>query len=92
MKRSLKYLGLGFVLLGSIAATTINNDKYFEITKNIEIFVNVYKQLNFNYVDEIDPGELMRIGIDAMVGSLDPYTNYISENQVERYRINNNGI
>jgi carboxyl-terminal processing protease len=88
MKRSLKFVGFALILIGSIAATTIDNDKYFEITKNIEIFVNVYKQLNFNYVDEIDPGELMRIGIDAMVGSLDPYTNYISENQVERYRIN----
>lgn len=88
MKRSLKFVGFALILIGSLAATTIDNDKYFEITKNIEIFVNVYKQLNFNYVDEIDPGELMRIGIDAMVGSLDPYTNYISENQVERYRIN----
>ena len=59
----------------------------FEISKNIEIFVNVFKELNKNYVDEIDPAELMRIGIDAMVSSLDPFTNYISESQVERYRI-----
>jgi carboxyl-terminal processing protease len=62
-------------------------DKYFEITKNIEIYTNVYKELNTHYVDELDPGKLMRTGIDAMANSLDPYTNYISESQVEDYRI-----
>ena len=62
-----------------MSATTINNDRLYEISKNIEIFVNVYKQLNKNYAADLDPSELMRIGIDAMVGSLDPYTNYISE-------------
>ena len=67
------------------------NDKLYEISKNIEIFVKVYKELNNNYVDDLDPGKLMRTGIDAMVGSLDPYTNYISESQVESYRINTEG-
>lgn len=78
------------ILLGA-SAGIMTNDKYFEIVKNIEIFSNVYKELNKNYVEDIDPGELMRIGIDAMVGSLDPFTNYISESQVESYRINNQG-
>lgn len=67
------------------------NDKLYEISKNIEIFVKVYKELNNNYVDDLDPGKLMRTGIDAMVESLDPYTNYISESQVESYRINTEG-
>ena len=48
------------------------NDRYFEISKNLQIFAEVYKELNANYVDELDPNELMRIGIDAMVNSLDP--------------------
>ena len=74
-----------------MSATTINNDRLYEISKNIEIFVNVYKQLNKNYAADLDPSELMRIGIDAMVGSLDPYTNYISESQVASYRINTEG-
>lgn len=69
----------------------VENDKYFEIIKNIEIFSNVYKELNKNYVEDIDPGELMRTGIDAMVESLDPFTNYISESQVQSYRINKQG-
>jgi len=78
-------LGLG------VSAKLVDNDKYFEIIKNIEIFSNVYKELNQNYVEDIDPGVLMRTGIDAMVASLDPFTNYISETQVERYRISTQG-
>ena len=74
-----------------MSAMVIQNDKLFEITKNIEIFANAFQKLNTNYVDEIDPSELMRIGIDAMVSSLDPYTNYISESQVESYRLANEG-
>ena len=75
------------LVVGVSAVTWKDGDRMFEISKNIEIFVNVFKELNKNYVDEIDPAELMRIGIDAMVSSLDPFTNYISESQVERYRI-----
>ena len=91
MKR-LKYglLAIAVLLIGA-SATIATNDKYFEIVKNIEIFSNVYKELNKNYVEDIDPGQLMRIGIDAMVSSLDPFTNYISESQVESYRINAQG-
>ncbi|MBK6623179.1 MAG: S41 family peptidase [Saprospirales bacterium] len=59
----------------------------FEISKNIEIFINLYKTLNTNYVDDLDPSRLMRTGIDAMMNSLDPYTNYITEAQIESYRM-----
>lgn len=76
---------VGSVLL--ISATIVTNDRLFEISKNLELFAQVFKDLNTNYVDEVDPSSLMKIGIDAMVASLDPYTNYISESQVESYRI-----
>ena len=69
-----------------LGSAFVNNDKLFEITKNIEIFTKVYQELNANYVDELDPGKLMKIGIDAMVNSLDPYTRFYSENQIERYK------
>lgn len=91
MSRLAKYVLVIAVATIGIAATTQDRDIYFEISKNIEIFVNTYKELAFNYVDEVDPNELMRVGVDAMVNSLDPYTNFISENQVERYRINKDG-
>lgn len=88
-----KYISLIVVLIAvfSIQAVNVNKDKLYEIAKNIEIFTNVYKELNTNYVDDLDPAELMRTGIDAMVHSLDPYTTYISESQIESYRISTEG-
>ncbi len=79
---------ISFVAFFSIAAieSPFVAGNYFEITKNIEIFVNVFKELNTQYVDEIDPGKLMKTGIDAIMKSLDPYTNYFSESQVEGFR------
>ena len=91
MRKYYKKLVLLTALFVGVSATTVNNDRLYEISKNIEIFVNVYKELNKNYVDDLDPSQLMRIGIDAMVNSLDPYTNYISESQVASYRINTEG-
>ncbi len=87
-----KILALVIVLICAlgIQAYTVN-DRYFEILKNMEIYTTIYKELNANYVDDIDPGELMKIGIDAMTNSLDPYTNYISEAQIENYRISTQG-
>lgn len=83
----LKVLGLATILFFGIATTfTSDHGKYFEIAKNIEIFTNLYKEINTSYVDELDPGKLMRIGIDAMLESLDPYTNYISESEIEGFR------
>ena len=63
-----------------------DHGKFFEISKNIEIFTNLYKELNTYYVDDLDPSKLMRTGVDAMLNSLDPYTNYISESDIEGYR------
>jgi len=79
------------MVVGISATTIMQNDKLFEITKNIEIFANVYQQLNTKFVDELDPSILMRTGIDAMMNSLDPYTVYYSESQVESYRLSDEG-
>lgn len=90
-----KMLKIAAVLLIFVSgmATTVLTEKnrHFEILKNIEIFANVYREVNTNYVDEIDPGQFMRTGIDAMVGSLDPFTNYISESDIEGYRFMTEG-
>ena len=87
MKRPFKLSILTVIVALSLATTLqLDNNKYFEITKNIEIFANLYKELNTYYVDDLDPGKLMRTGIDAMVESLDPFTNYISESDIEGYR------
>ena len=91
MKRILKYAGIISLLFVGMAASFQPDNKYFEILKNIEIFTNLYKEINTYYVDDVDPGHLMRIGIDAMVESLDPFTNYISESEIEGYRFMTEG-
>lgn len=62
------------------------SDQTFEILKNLDIYSSMVKELNAEYVDEIQPGDLTKTGIDAMLGSLDPYTNFIPESEVEDYK------
>lgn len=66
-------------------------DSYFEISKNLDIFNSILKELNTLYVDPIEPGELVKTGIDDMLRSLDPYTNYITESDVEEYQFMTTG-
>ncbi|QQR85018.1 MAG: S41 family peptidase [Flavobacteriales bacterium] len=91
MKRTIKRT----LVIGSIAIVgglgIAAGDNYFEISKNIEVFTEVYKELNIYYVDEVNPGEIMKTGIDAMLTSLDPYTDYIPESDIEEYRFQTTG-
>ncbi|MFT6055707.1 MAG: carboxyl-terminal processing protease, partial [Roseivirga sp.] len=87
-----RYLILG--LLSAVAFwsfTAPQNDKYFEILKNLDIFATMYKEVNANYVDDINPNTFMRVGIDQMLNQLDPYTNFYSEDQIEDARTENTG-
>jgi carboxyl-terminal processing protease len=61
-------------------------DNYFAIAKNLDIFATLFKEVNTYYVDEVNPNTLIKAGIDAMLKSLDPYTNYIPEDDIEDYR------
>lgn len=63
-----------------------DDDNYFEITKNLRTMSSVYNVINTYYVDEPQPGKIMKTGIDAMLRSLDPYTVYIPESKIEDYR------
>jgi carboxyl-terminal processing protease len=80
---------LPVVFVASIAATA--TDKYFEISKNLDVFATLYKELNTYYVDDVEPATLIRAGIDAMLETLDPYTNFISEDEMEDYRLQTTG-
>lgn len=73
------------VLLYSFTSA-VTDDRYFEIVKNLDIFATLFKEVNAYYVDEINPTELMNTGIEAMLNSLDPYTDYIAEDAIEDYR------
>lgn len=66
-------------------------DSYFEISKNLDIFITLFKELNLYYVDETQPGQLVEKGIEGMLESLDPYTTYIPETDIEDYRFMTTG-
>lgn len=80
------------VLILSIFFTgTAFKSDLFEVAKQIEIFTTVFKELNMNYVDDTNPGDLMNTAIKSMLDDLDPYTNFMNEQDVEAARINNTG-
>lgn len=66
-------------------------DDFFEIAKQIEIFTTLFKTVNQNYVDEVNPAQLMDTAIKSMLADLDPYTNYFNEQDVVKFKINNTG-
>ena len=79
---------LGFLAIGAQSA----NEKYFEIAKNLDIFATLIREVNSYYVDEINPNRMVKSGIDAMLNTLDPYTNYIPEDEIENYRTMTTGM
>jgi carboxyl-terminal processing protease len=85
IKSKKKLLLTGICFIGLFSAYKAS-DEYFEVSKNLDIFASVYKEINISYVDEVEPGALVKTAIDAMLKSLDPYTNFYSEAQTEDYR------
>ncbi len=80
------FLFLSLALTAQLAYSQSPQDQTFEILKNLDIYTDVIKELNAEYVDDIQPGELTKEGIDAMLYSLDPYTNFIPETEIEDYK------
>jgi carboxyl-terminal processing protease len=87
-------VGIGLVAGAVQTFAQFNNneaDKFFEISKNLEIYTNVLKELNTFYVDPINPGKMTKTGLDAMLNELDPYTNFITEAEAEQFEMEFNG-
>lgn len=72
---------LGVVLVAAVAFFGFKNgdDRNFQLAKNLDIFNAIVKELDMFYVDTIDPNKTIREGIDNMLYSLDPYTEYYPE-------------
>jgi carboxyl-terminal processing protease len=87
LSRSILIL-IPIIFLGFISKTS---DRFFEISKNMEIYGKVFTEINTQYVDETSPTDLMRTGINAMLGSLDPYTNFFGESQIEYSKLIQSG-
>jgi carboxyl-terminal processing protease len=76
------------IICGTVALFSFRSadDNYFEVSRNIDIFTTLFRELNIYYVDPTDPSELVRRGIDSMLAGLDPYTQFIPESELEDYR------
>ena len=79
------------ILCGCSLLSFDGGGNYFEISKNIDMFTTMYKELNSYYVDDIEPNAFMQRGMDAMLEGLDPYTVFISEADIEDYRFQTTG-
>ncbi len=92
--KSYKRLSILLVLTlsgGLLFAFTFNNDKLFAIAKNLDIFASLVRELDSYYVDEINPDELVSVGINAMLEELDPYTEFIPEEDQDDFRMMTTG-
>ena len=88
--KKLKLLFL--ITIGFLMTSSQKTDPdYFEISKNLKLVASIYEKINNYYVDEVLPGRVMKKGIDAMLKSLDPYTVYVSEAQIEDFRFTTTG-
>ena len=90
-RRIILISSITFVVLFAFGFVVSKSDIYFEISKNLELFGKVYKEVSFNYVDEVDPQEFMRAGIKGMLSKLDPYTVFIDEKNQEDIDLLTNG-
>lgn len=79
------------VVLVLLISFNPKNDKLFSIAKNLDIFASLVRELDSYYVDEIDPDELVSVGINAMLEELDPYTEYIPEENSDEFRMMTTG-
>ena len=87
--KTLKTCCLFIFVLAFSVSTKAQND--FELAKHTDIYVSILKQLNANYVDEINIGDLVKTSIDAMLEKLDPYTVYYGEDKIEEYKMMTTG-
>lgn len=92
MKSRKIWIGVALIAIIGLSFYSFTRDqKNFEIAKNLDIYHTLFRELNMFYVDEVDPNKLIKTSIDDMLSSLDPYTNYISEDQIEDFRFMTTG-
>ncbi|MGZ3872812.1 MAG: S41 family peptidase [Mucilaginibacter sp.] len=82
-KKQLFFAGIALLALGTWGF----NDDLFQISKNLDVFASVYKEVNINYVDDINSAKMVKTGVDAMLDGLDPYTEFVPESEVEEYKL-----
>ena len=78
-------LGTSALLVAGGLTAFNRDDRFFEIARNLDIYATMFKELNMYYVDEVNPNRMVKTSIDAMLKSLDPYTNFYAEDDIEDF-------
>ena len=80
-------VGISLLIFAIITAGFLipQETRDFKIAKNLDIFFSLFRELNTFYVDEINPDKVVKAGIDGMLKSLDPYTVYYSEADIDEF-------
>jgi len=92
MKRKRIWIGIAIIAIAGVGFFSFTQDeKNFEVAKNLDIYHTLFRELNMFYVDEVNPNKLVKTSIDQMLESLDPYTTYISKEQMEDFRFMTTG-
>lgn len=89
-RKHIIYLTGFLILFLSVGFSTLKN-KDLELVKNLDIYYTLFRELNMFYVDETDPEDLVTTSIDAMLSSLDPYTTYIPESDMDDFQFQTTG-
>ena len=84
-------VGIAFISITLGLTALRNDDKSFEISKQLNIYATLFRDVNMFYVDEVNPGDLVTTGIKAMLKSLDPYTVYYPESEMEDVKLMTTG-
>lgn len=87
MSRKIRILGVAVLIFCALLAFRTTGEKYFEIAKSLDIFATLFKEVNAYYVDDVNPKKLVETGINEMLNQLDPYTDYIPEEDLEAFSI-----
>jgi carboxyl-terminal processing protease len=82
-----KLISILLVFLPALSMAQAQKDHNFEVAKNLDIFNNVYKNLDLLYVDTLNPKDVIGTGINAMLRQLDPYTEYYAQDETKNLRM-----
>jgi carboxyl-terminal processing protease len=87
ISKKYKKIGLFAGMITLAVGVAAFDDDLFQISKNLDVFASVYKEVNINYVDDINSAKLVKTGVDAMLDGLDPYTEFVPESEIEDYKL-----
>ncbi|WP_439695503.1 S41 family peptidase [Mucilaginibacter sp. AW1-7] len=87
ISKKYKKIGLFAGIVTLAVGVAAFDDDLFQISKNLDVFASVYKEVNINYVDNVNSAKLVKTGVDAMLDGLDPYTEFVPESEIEDYKL-----